>query len=118
MEIDFYDASGNPVAYSQDGKDIYLFSGSPVAYIEGDAIYSFSGRHLGWFENGLIRDRWGNCVFFTDGATGGPVRPVRRSKPVKGAKHVKPVKGVKEVRPVKAVNSLSWSSLSGPAFFH
>lgn len=116
-EIDFYDHRGSPVAYTQDGKHIYTFSGCPVAYFSGSSVYSFSGTHLGTFEDGWIRDNSGRCVFYTADATGGPVKPVKHVKPVKSVKGVKPVKSVKSIRPVKAVKSLSWSEFSGEHFF-
>jgi hypothetical protein len=116
-EIDFYDQSGSPVAYTQDGVHIYTFTGHPVAHLDGESVYSFSGKHLGWFENGWIRDNSGCCVFYTHDAHGGPVKPVKQVKPVKSVKSVEPVKSVKLVRPVKTVKSLSWSNLSGEQFF-
>lgn len=116
-EIDFYDQNGTPVAYTQDGVHIYTFSGCPVAYFHGDSIFSFTGQHLGRFEDGWVRDNSGHCVFYTHDAQGGPVRPVKSIKPVKSVKSAKPVKSVKSVRPVKAVKSLSWSALSGEHFF-
>ena len=116
-EIDFYDQTGRPVAYTQDGIHIYTFLGKPVAYLHGDSVYSFSGNHLGWFEDGWIRDNSGSCVFYTHDAQGGPVKTVKSVKPVKSVKSVKPVKSVKSVRPVKAVKSTSWSDLSGDQFF-
>lgn len=117
MAIDFYSKSGKPIAYTDDGEHIYTFSGKPVAYLDGHAVHSFSGQHIGWFEDGWIRDKTGKCVLFTDAASGGPLKPVKNVKPVKGVKHVKPIKGVKHVRSVKAVKSLSWSPLSGEQFF-
>lgn len=117
MAIDFYDQSGQPVAYTEDGTRIYTFAGRPVALIDGDAVYSFSGKHIGWFEGGWIRDKSGMCVFFTDRARGGPVRPVKKVKPVKGVKQVRPVKGVKQVKSIKAIKSLSWSPLTEDQFF-
>ncbi|MDP2762641.1 MAG: hypothetical protein Q8O64_19945 [Sideroxyarcus sp.] len=117
MTINFYNKTGKPIAYSEDGEFIYLFSGKPVAYIAGDVVYSFSGEHLGWLEDGWILDKSGKCVFFTDDTIGDPVKPVKHVKPVKGVKHVKPVKGVKHVKNVKAVKSPSWSGKSGGQFF-
>ncbi len=117
MALDFYDRPGNPISYSDDGENIYLFSGEPVAFLDGDAVYSFSGEHIGWFENGWIRDNSGHCVLFTAGSNGGPVKPVRAVKPAKGVKHIRPVKGVKQVRPAKPIKTVSWSSVSGEQFF-
>jgi len=115
--IDFYDRTGAAIAYSQDGEHIYLFSGRPVAYLSGTAVYSFGGQHIGWFQDGWLRDKRGGCALFTAEAKGGPVRPVRHVKPVKGVRHVRPVKGVKAVKSVKPVRQLSWSPLSGARFF-
>ena len=117
MIIDFYSKSGEPIAYTEDGQHIYMFSGRPAAFLSGDAIYLFSGKHIGWFEDGWIRDRQGRAVFFTSDAYGGPIKPVKRVKPVKGVKQVKPVKGVKQVKSIKPIKALSWSDLSGKQFF-
>lgn len=117
MEITFYDSHGAPTAYVQDGVHIYLFSGEPVAFLSETSVYSFSGKHLGRFENGWIRDNRGNCVFFTKDARGGPLRPLKQLKPLKGLKQLKPLKSLKELKPLRPLNSLSWSRLSGRQFF-
>ncbi len=114
----FYNSKGRAVAYlGDDGESIYLYGGAPIAWLDGDGIYAYSGKFLGWFEEGWIRDLHGNCVFFTDCANGGPVRPVRQVRPVKGIRGIRPVKGVRQVRPVHPVKSLSWSNLSDESFF-
>jgi len=69
MEFIFYDLNGSPTAYTEDGTHIYFFSGEPVAYFVDESVYSFTGVHLGRFENGWIRDNNGDCVFFTEYAT-------------------------------------------------
>lgn len=118
MSVTFYDRHGYPIAYMEDGEHIFLFDGSPVAYVYDNAVYTFRGEHIGWFENGWVRDLSGRCAFFTEEATGsGPAKPVKRVKPVKSVKRVKPVKSVKQVRRVRSVNSLSWSESSGAVFF-
>lgn len=115
----FYNKNGEPIAYAEDGEHIYLFTGEPVAYFHGDAVYGFNGKHLGWFENGWIRDLHGLCVFYSGDASGsGPLKPVKNVKPVKSVKSVRPVKSVREVKSVKSVKSLSWSNLSGRHFFN
>ena len=113
----FYNSKGKPIAYSDDDENIYLFNGVPVAYLFGCFVYSYSGVQLGWFEKGWVRDKSGACVFFTENAVGGPVRPVKEIQPVKTVKRIKPARGVRQVPAVKPVNSLSWSWLSGEQFF-
>jgi len=117
LDIVFYDRSGQPLAYSSDGKHIYTLEGTPVAHVDRGSIYAYSGEHLGWFSDGWIRDHGGACVLFTKDARGGPAKPVKAVKRVKRVKSVKPVKSVKQVRPVKPVRSSTWSDLSGPQFF-
>ena len=117
MSLDFYDSKGNAIAYTDDGEHIFTFGGRAVAYISQDSIYSFSGAHLGRFENGLIRDNNGDVAFFTDGATQGPLKPLKSLKPLKGLKELKPLKGLKELRPLKPLSSLGWSRSSGEGFF-
>ena len=47
----FYDQHGRPVAYSEDSTHIYLFTGEPVAYLDGDVVYGYNGKHYGWWRS-------------------------------------------------------------------
>ena len=113
-----YNVDGAAVAYiDDDGSSIYLYSGSPVGWMSDEYVYAYSGRYLGWMQNGWMYDRSGHPAFFTEGSSGGPVRPVRQVRPVRGVRAVRPVRGVREVRPVRPVRSLNWSALSGEDYF-
>jgi hypothetical protein len=119
MEISFYDLKGNAISYIDSNGLIYLFNGQSVGYIENDTVYSIAGHHLGWFEEGWIRDLKGRRVFYTNSATGsGPVTPVKHVKPVKGVKHILSKKGIKHVKRIKSTKSSSWSAFSGEMFFY
>lgn len=83
MTLEFYDYQGQPFSYCEDGETIYPYAGIPIAYIYEDSIYSFNGRHLGFFENGQIWDHSGKVILFTPQATGGPIKPLRGLKPLK-----------------------------------
>lgn len=114
----FYDNHGRPTAYTEDDEHIYLFTGEPVAYLHTDAVYSYSGKQLGWFRDGWIRDLNGNCVFFTENTTGsGPLKPLKQLKPLKSLKRLKPLKALRELKRLRPLNRLSWSKLSGKQFF-
>ena len=117
MSLDFYDRSGAAVAYTNDGENIYLYSGEPVAYLSDGSVYSFAGQHLGWFEGGWLRDAAGHCVLFTADARGGPLKPLRQLRPLKGLRQLRPTKGVRQIKPLKPLKSLSWSDLSAEEFF-
>ena len=116
-ELTFYDREGIPVAYSEDEETIYRFSGEPVAYFVDEAVYSFDGKHLGHFAEGWIRDHYGKCIFFTEEAHDGPVKPSYRSKPHKDLKGMRPRKEMRDKPWITAMKSNSWSKLSGPQFF-
>lgn len=91
MQETLYDNLGEPVAYIDysDGMTIYLWSGVPVAYLFSNSlIYGFNGAHLGWFENGFIRDSKGQIVGVSQTIGTAP-------------KHFKPVKGLKQIKPLK-----------------
>ena len=113
----FYDMNGRAVAYCDDGESIYLFTGEPVAYIFGNLVYTYNGYQLGWFEKGWIRDLQGACVFFTENAIGGMLKPLKKLKPLKYLKRLKPLKGIRRIPRIKPLNRFKWSHLSGENFF-
>jgi hypothetical protein len=117
MPLDFYDSNGRPYAYSDDGEIIFTFGGRPVAYIDGGSVYSFNGRHLGFLENGQIWDQSGSAVLYTDGASGGPMKPLKALKPLKGLKQLKPLKGLKELKPLKPLKGMTWSQFPPESMF-
>jgi hypothetical protein len=109
-EVSLYDSEGRPVAYLADDLTIYLWSGKPVAYFySGNGathVYGFNGKHLGWFDKGLIRDSEG------DAACG--VKSVVRLpqiEPIKSIKEIKPIKSVREIPPIKPISSMTWGDV-------
>lgn len=68
MEETLFDSQGTPIAYINHNDDgtIYLWDGTPVAYLsDNNTIYGFNGSHLGWFEDGIIRNLNGEKSGFT-----------------------------------------------------
>jgi hypothetical protein len=113
-----FDRVGQPVAYLEGKDDIFLFKGTAAGYINMGAVYNYQGEHLGWFENGWVRDTKGRCVFFTNNVTKeGPLLPTKHVEPVKGLKQVKPMKSAKRPLHPKIMSSFLWSDESGEKFF-
>jgi hypothetical protein len=106
-----YGPRGNVVAWFNVDHFVAL-GGATVGWLYDDAVHSLRGNHVGYFTDGLFRDHAGRVVAFVDGATGGPVRPVRHVRPVQPVRHVRPVRPVRGVRQVRGVWSASWSSHS------
>lgn len=117
MSFTFYNYEGRAIAYTDDGETIYLYTGEPVAYIYDDSIYTFDGYHIGWIGEGWIRDHDGNAAFFSERATGGPLKPLKQLKPLKGVKRIKQVKYVRRIKPIKPYSKFTWSELSDESFF-
>ncbi len=96
-EVSLYDKNGCPVAYIADdnSQTIYLWEGEPVAYLYGEHVYGFNGRHLGWFLEGVIFGHDG-CMLsairekFPGGTSGEPGKGGRQGTPGKAGMHGAP----------------------------
>ena len=110
QEISLFNSEGKATAYVADDDDltILLWSGTPVAYISGDNVYGFNGKHLGWWVKGIIRDHEGNAV----GATKDATSMRTEYEPYKGYKEYKPYKSYKEYAPYKPYWTTTWSNTS------
>ena len=112
-EIALFNSKGEPVAYIavDDDYTIYLWGGKPVAYLYRHSnnihIYSFNGDHLGWFEDGIIRDHDGNAVGFKKDT----VKKPTQLEPLKGLRELKPLKSLRELPPLKPLFTSRWSKI-------
>ena len=106
-EITLFDQTGPPVAYidTSDELTVYLWDGDPVAYLEDESMYGFNGKHLGWFEKGLVWDHRGRVVGFTKGA----LEVLTKFEPFKSFKEFKPFKSFKDLAPLKPSYKAEWS---------
>lgn len=110
-EISLFESDGTPVAYiaMDDEMTIYSWSGKPLAYLEsrsdggGFNVYGFNGKHLGWFEHGIMRDHKGK------GACGISDVVSPKLEPLKSLKKLKPLKALTQLEPLRPLDSLSWS---------
>jgi hypothetical protein len=107
-----HDQSGGVYCWFDQGSGrIISLRGKNLAFVDGDSVYDWGGQHIGWWQDGHIRDRQGAVALFTaDAGSLGVVKPVRAVRPVSPVKPVAPVRPVKQVKPVKTVKKLAWSS--------
>ena len=94
-----FDSRGAPVAYIDydDELTIYSVAGAPLAYLDGDNVYGFNGRHLGWYEGGVLWDHSGVRAGFRQDASA----VFTQFEPFKGFKQFKPFKGFQQFAPFK-----------------
>lgn len=108
-EISLYDDAGEAVAYidTDDEMNIYLWKGEPVAYLDGQSIYGFNGKHLGWFKEGIIWDHEGYGVGFIEGA----VNKLTKLERLKGLQKLTPLKSLQELEPLEPMHKSQWARL-------
>lgn len=113
----FYDKYGNPCCYSDDYVHIYSYDGKPLGYILNNKVWNYNGRYLGQFLNNWVLDKEGYYVFFTENATGGPIKPVRKLAPIKSIKSLRPLKSIRDIPPIPPIPNLGWSRFDVHGFF-
>lgn len=114
MEETLFNTNGQAVSYIayDDEETIYMWGGKPVAYLDGEDIYGFNGKHLGWFQDGILRDHDGNIVGFNKNAANVSLA----FEPFKAFKQFKPFRAFKEFAPFKPFYHSSYSQHSLEAF--
>ena len=70
METTIYDSYRRPRIYlADDGENsIYTWDGHAVACLDGEHVYGWRGRHIGWFSEGILYDLTGYRIGFTAAA--------------------------------------------------
>jgi hypothetical protein len=105
------DRRGAVVAWLDSARIVDL-GGAFRAFVQGGAVFAYSGAYLGTFDSGFFRDKQGHPVAFIEGATNGPVLPVAAHRPVAPLISVEPRRPVPPMRPIPPTPSLSWSGTS------
>lgn len=108
-ELIVFDSSGIAKAFVSAGV-FYDYGGRPLAFLDGENIVSYSGKHLGWFRDGYVRDQRGDAVGFSEGARGGPITPVPAIPPILPIPAIPPILPIPPIPPIPPIFSLSWSS--------
>lgn len=106
-EITLFNREGTAIAYIDTNEEltIFLWNGTPVAYLEKSSIYGFNGKHLGWFNDGIVRDHQGNGVGFIEGA----VSKLTKLEPLKSLQKLTPLRSLQELEPLEPLSRDSWS---------
>src|SRR5687768_16299631 len=67
METTIYDVHRRARIYGTDDADdaIYTWDGHAVARLDGEQVYGWRGRHIGWFVDGILYDGTGYRLGFT-----------------------------------------------------
>lgn len=114
QQVSLFDSQGEARAYidfEEDGT-IFLWDGSPVAFLEIDrgevSVIGFNGSFLGWYEDEIIYDKNGYAV----GARKGSINMVTKIEKIKSMKKMTPIRPISPITPIKPMWKNSWSSTS------
>jgi len=114
QEVSLFDSDGEAVAYIDfdDEATIYLWKGTPVAFLEKDGsdicVFGFNGSFLGWYENGIIYDEAGYVV----GAKESAVNMLTKLEGLKGLQELTPLRPLTPLTPLQPLLKNSWSNTS------
>ncbi|WP_376788216.1 4-fold beta flower protein [Phenylobacterium montanum] len=106
-----YGRSGEVYAWLEveTGRIISL-RGKHIAFLGGDSVYSWSGRHLAWWYGDHARDHGGKVVVFTRRARGlGPVLPILGAMPARPQVAAVPPRPARGSKPGQPEASKSWA---------
>lgn len=106
-EVTLFDAAGSATAYidTEQELSIYLWNGTPVAYLDKSSTYGFNGKHLGWLKQGVVRDREGYGIGFIEGA----VSKLTKLEPLKALQRLSPLRSFQELEPLELLLRSTWS---------
>lgn len=92
--------------------EIITWKGLHLGYlIDGQVVHGSSGQHVGWYENGILRDNAGNTVGFglEPDDTPLPFLPNQQDPPARGDIKTLPPRPNFSVPQLKPVKSFGWS---------
>jgi hypothetical protein len=71
-----YDRQGRPQIIVDGDRFLDRSGINTIGWINGISVFTLTGQHAGWFENGVLWDIRNRCIGFTMEATGDfPTRP-------------------------------------------
>lgn len=113
-EVDvIYNRYGKPILRLLSDGRFVTFLGINLGFLDGDNIYNYKGKHVGWFSEGLIRDHHGHVVGFGEHVTDltRPFLPFMQYKPYAGYVHYEPYRPYLQYPPYRPYKSYSWSNI-------
>ena len=97
-----FDRHGEAVAWLREDI-IFDAYGNARALIRGEQVYNYSATTLGTHSRGYFRDRRGQAVAFTRGASGGPMLPIPAIPPIPPIPGIPPIPPIPPILPVPPI---------------
>ena len=85
--------------------------GRHAAFVVGDSVFDWRGRHVAWWQENHVRDSNGRVALFLRGAEGlGPAVPALAAVPARPAIAAVPARPALAARPARPARSASWAN--------
>lgn len=110
--MDFYDQTGRASHYIGQNGTFYSWEGVPIGIVRDENLFDNRGRQIGRIYQGYLRDLSGNAVLFSDGASGGPLPPIKKIPPIKSIPRIPPIPAIPSIPRIPAIPTFNWSSSS------
>ena len=68
-----FDRYGSPRLLIMDSDHIRRGNGTDIGVLHGNRVYNYTGRQVGWYENGILRDMQGYTAGFGVEPTDNPM---------------------------------------------
>jgi hypothetical protein len=106
-----YNQQGQVTGWLDSGGDVRDLMGRAIGFLNGSAVHAYgTGRHVGHFDDGFIRDRSGYAAAFISGASSGPTTPIPQIPPIPPVPHIAPIRPIPHTPGVPGIPHLSWSA--------
>src|SRR4051794_11326945 len=108
-----FDKDGKTVAWLLEDT-VRDLAGHPAAFIRGEDIFDYYGRHLGRLHDGYFWARGGAAVAFFDHHRRAPLTPPPELPPPPPWRAIPPAPPLAHSPPLAPLPTLSWSPRSWP----
>lgn len=114
-----YNRFGYPELRLLENGRFVTFGGKSAGFLRRESIYDYRGRHLGWFENGVLRDHWGNVIGFGESPSDypSPIFPIKAIKPIASIVEIEQIRPIPQIPPIKPIKSFNWSVFTPISLF-
>src|SRR3989344_6727061 len=107
-----YDRFGRPQLILTNTGRVIDFKGKSLVFLVESALYNYSGKHVGWYEGGIVRDLRGQVVGFGDSPHDfpHPILPIRGINPIAAIPQIERIRPIPNIPYIKPIKSFGWST--------
>lgn len=119
-EVDvIYNRYGEPILRLLENGRFVDFDGKSYGFLDTFNLYNYYGQHVGWLENGIMRDHDNACVGFGENPTDSPrpILPFKQFKPFSAFIEFEPSRPFKGFVPFKPFKKFYWAEIEPKNLF-